>query len=40
MWSWSLVAEGRWDGVRLRAKALDRTVVAALEKALLSATVL
>jgi hypothetical protein len=36
-WSWSLVAEGRWDGVRLKAKALDRSVVAALEKALRSA---
>jgi hypothetical protein len=36
-WSWSLVAEGRWDGVRLKAKALHRDIVAALEKALRSA---
>jgi hypothetical protein len=40
VWSWTLAAEGRWDGVRLKAKALDRTVVAELEKALRSATVL
>jgi len=33
-WSWALVAEGQWDGVRLKAKALDRSVVTALEKAL------
>jgi hypothetical protein len=33
-WSWALVAEGKWDGIRLKAKALDRSVVLALEKAL------
>lgn len=37
-WSWSVVAEGNWDGVRLKAKALDRAVVAELEKALRSAS--
>ncbi|HTQ07798.1 MAG TPA: hypothetical protein VMI54_28285 [Polyangiaceae bacterium] len=36
-WSWSRVAEGRWDGVRLKAKDLDRTLVNTLEKALRSA---
>jgi hypothetical protein len=33
-WSWSLVAEGKWDGIRLKAKPLDRSVTQALEKAL------
>lgn len=33
-WTWAVVAEGRWDGVRLKAKTLDRTIVAALERAL------
>jgi hypothetical protein len=37
-WSWTLVAEGRWDGIRLKAKPLDRVLVAALEKALRDAT--
>jgi hypothetical protein len=36
-WSWALQAEGSWDGVRLKAKGLDRLVVAALEKALRAA---
>ena len=36
-WSWALVAEGSWDGVRLKAKALERGVVAELEKALRAA---
>ncbi len=36
-WCWALVAEGRWDGVRLKAKALDRGLVAELEKALRAA---
>lgn len=36
-WSWAMLAQGRWDGVRLKAKGLDRLVVAALEKALRSA---
>jgi hypothetical protein len=36
-WSWLLVAEGRWDGVTLKAKSLDRPVVTALERALRSA---
>jgi hypothetical protein len=36
-WSWSLVAEGRWDGLRLKAKELDRDVVVGLEKALRAA---
>jgi hypothetical protein len=36
-WSWQLLAEGRWDGVRLKAKQLDRLVVEALAQALRSA---
>lgn len=36
-WSWLLVAEGRWDGLSLKAKSLDRAVVVALERALRSA---
>lgn len=36
-WSWAFVAEGRWDGVRLKAKSLDRSIVAALERALRAA---
>lgn len=37
-WSWVLLVEGRWDGARLKAKGLDRNVVAALERALRSAS--
>jgi len=36
-WSWSVVAEGRWDGLSLKAKSLDRPIVAELEKALRAA---
>jgi len=36
-WSWALVAQGSWDGVRLKAKALHRDIVGALEKALRAA---
>jgi len=36
-WTWALVAEGKWDGVRLKAKALDRAVVSRLEQALRAA---
>jgi hypothetical protein len=36
-WSWQTLGEGRWDGVRLKAKNVDRLVVAALEKALRTA---
>lgn len=36
-WSWQLLAEGRWDGVRLKAKEVDRLVVDALAKALRTA---
>ncbi len=36
-WSWQKLAEGRWDGVRLKAKEVDRLVVEALAKALRSA---
>jgi hypothetical protein len=32
--TWSPVAQARWDGVRLRAKALGHPVVATLERAL------
>lgn len=35
-WSWLLVAEGRWDGVSLKAKGLERDIVLALERALRS----
>lgn len=37
-WAWVLVAEGRWDGVTLKAKALERSVVAAIERALRAAS--
>jgi hypothetical protein len=33
-WLWEQLAEGRWDGVRLKAKTLDRVVVEALARAL------
>lgn len=33
-WTWTHTAEGKWDGRRLRAKALDYPVVAALTEAL------
>jgi hypothetical protein len=36
-WSWSLLAEGKWDGVRLKVKSLERPVVSALESALRAA---
>ena len=36
-WSWAVVAEGRWDGLSLKAKALDRTIVMELERALRAA---
>ena len=37
-WSWVLVTEGRWDGVRLKASALERPIVLALERALRAAS--
>jgi hypothetical protein len=33
-WDWTLVAEGRWDGSRLRAKGLDPQLITALAQAL------
>ena len=33
--TWVPVAQGRWDGVRLRAKALEHSVTSALERALM-----
>jgi len=33
-WSWQAVSEGRWDGVRLRAKGLGYPIVEQLGKAL------
>lgn len=36
-WGWTLVGEGRWDGVRLRVKGLEHPVVASLGQALLQA---
>ena len=36
-WIWEQLAQGRWDGVRLKAKPLDRLLVDALAKALRSA---
>jgi hypothetical protein len=32
--AWVPIAQGRWDGVRLRAKALEHPVTASLERAL------
>jgi hypothetical protein len=37
-WTWQLVTEGRWDGVRLKAKGVERLVVEALERALRAAS--
>ena len=36
--SWVPVTQARWDGVRLRAKALGHPVVALLERALVQAS--
>jgi hypothetical protein len=36
-WTWALLTQGSWDGVRLKAKGLERLTVAALEKALRAA---
>ena len=36
-WAWGVVGEGKWDGVRLKVKSLERSVVEVLEKALRSA---
>jgi hypothetical protein len=33
-WAWAPVTEGRWDGRRLKAKALDFDVITALSEAL------
>lgn len=37
-WDWLPVAEGRWDGSRLKAKSLSHDVNAALTSALVVAT--
>jgi len=37
-WAWALLAEGKWDGVRFKAKALDRAIVSRLEQALRAAS--
>lgn len=36
-WSWTPLAEGRWDGSRLRSKELDRPVAVVLGQALAEA---
>ncbi len=36
-WTWEQLAQGRWDGVRLKAKSLDRVLVEALARALRTA---
>ena len=33
-WAWTLVTEGRWDGRRLRAKALDHAAIEILSQAI------
>jgi hypothetical protein len=33
--AWAPIAQGRWDGVRLRARALEHPVAQALERALM-----
>jgi hypothetical protein len=33
-WLWTVLADGNWDGLRLRAKSMDRSVVDVLERAL------
>jgi len=35
--AWLPIAQGRWDGVRLKAKSLEHPVVASLERALAQA---
>jgi hypothetical protein len=35
--TWLLVAQGKWDGVRLKARPLEHPVVASLERALAQA---
>ena len=35
--TWAPVAQGKWDGVRLRVKSLGHPVTAALERALMLA---
>jgi hypothetical protein len=37
-WEWTPVLEGNWDGVRLKAKGLERAVVNVLEQALKAAS--
>jgi hypothetical protein len=36
-WDWTVLGEGKWDGLRLRSKPLDRSVTAILEQALRAA---
>ena len=36
-WDWTVLAEGKWDGLRLRSKPIDRSVTAILEQALAAA---
>ena len=36
-WDWTLVSEGKWDGIRLRARGLDYPVVSVLAQALAEA---
>jgi hypothetical protein len=36
-WAWTVLGEGKWDGRRLRAKPLERSVTAILEQALVAA---
>lgn len=36
-WAWTVLADGKWDGRRLRAKSLDRPVTSVLEGALAAA---
>lgn len=36
-WAWTVLGEGKWDGLRFRSRALERPVCAVLERALAAA---
>jgi hypothetical protein len=36
-WLWTVLTEAKWDGLRLRTKALDHAAVSVLERALSNA---
>jgi len=36
-WTWTVLTEAKWDGLRLRSKALDHSTISVLERALADA---